>query len=276
MLLKTVVSYISRWFVFGNISRPIIPFRVNLLYWKPSRTTDNVGDLLSLVIYKNMLKIGGVNHCSPKLYTKRIVSIGSVLSFVSSGKTTVWGTGLMNAECVAALAAKKAELDIRAVRGPKTREKLIDSGYTCPRVFGDPAILLPCFYNPTIQKVAGKIVIIPHHSKFEKYSTQYKNVLDTYTSDWQNFVREIESAEKVISSSLHGIILAESYGVPCVWLNDIPDSSFKYEDYYQSTGRTNYPLANSIEEAMTIPGEINQSLQKMQAALRESFPYDLF
>lgn len=274
--MTKIVKYISRWFVLGNIFRPIIPFTVNLLYWKPSKTTDNVGDLLSLVVYKNMLKLGGMNHHPLTPNTKRIVSIGSVLSFVGSGHTTVWGTGLMNAECVTALTAKNAKLDIRAVRGPKTRERLTHSGFICPSVFGDPAILLPCFYNPTIQKVAGKIVIILHHSKFEKYSTQYKNVLDTYTSDWQNFVREIKSAEKVISSSLHGIILAESYGVPCVWLNDIPDSSFKYEDYYQSTGRTNYPLANSIEEAMTIPGEINQSLQKMQAALRESFPYDLF
>lgn len=55
---ERVVRYMSRWFVLGNPSRPIKPFTVNLLYWKPS-TGDNVGDLLSLIIYEQMLKTGG-------------------------------------------------------------------------------------------------------------------------------------------------------------------------------------------------------------------------
>lgn len=208
--------------------------------------------------------------------TRRIVSIGSVLSFVGSGETTVWGTGLMNDECISALSKKNAILDVRAVRGPLTRNKLISAGYICPKVYGDPAILLPRFYNPKVKKIKGKVVIIPHHSKFDKYFHQYDNVLDTYTNDWRKFILEIKSAEKVISSSLHGIILAESYGIPCVWLNDIPDSPFKYEDYYQSTGRFVYPLANDINDALIMSGEINPYVNNMQNGLMESFPYDLF
>ena len=57
-MIKGFVKYISRWFMLGNLSRPIFPFTINLLYWKPSKA-DNVGDLLSLVIYKQMLKQGG-------------------------------------------------------------------------------------------------------------------------------------------------------------------------------------------------------------------------
>lgn len=264
----------SRWFIFGNMSRPIIPFTINLLYWKPSKA-DNVGDLLSLIIYKQMLKIGGVKR---KLYprTKRLVAIGSVLSFISSGKTTVWGTGLMNEWCVSVLPQKDANLDIRAVRGPKTRDCLMGVGYNCPAIYGDPAILLPCFYNPTINKEKGKIVIIPHHSRYEKYAKHFDHVLDTYTNDWQKFVCEIKSAEKVISSSLHGIILSEAYGIPCVWLNDIPDSPFKYEDYYESTGRSSFPKANNIEEAISMQGEVNPHTDEMQQNLIACFPYDLF
>lgn len=272
--MESFAQYMSRWFIFGNLLRPIVPFTANLLYWKPAQG-DNVGDLLSLIIYKEMLKLGGVKR---KIYhcTKRIVAIGSVLSFVGSGRTTVWGTGLMNDQCVSVLPSKKAELDIRAVRGPKTRECLINVGYDCPKVYGDPAILLPRSYNPTVTKEKGKIVIIPHHSRYEKYARHFDYVLDTYTSDWQKFVCEIKSAEKVISSSLHGIILSESYGIPCVWLNDIPDSPFKYEDYYLSTGRNIFPIANSIEEAMSMQGEINPRTNEMQRDLIDSFPYDLF
>ena len=271
---ERIVKYMSRWFVFGNLSRPVIPFTVNLLYWRPS-TGDNVGDLLSLIIYRQMLKMGGV-RCPFSVKTRRVVSIGSVLSFVGSGETTVWGTGLMNEKCISALLQKHAKLDVRAVRGPLTRKKLINAGYMCPEIYGDPAILLPRFYNPTVNKIKGKVVIIPHHSKLDKYTHRYDNVLDTYTNDWHRFVSEIKSAEKVISSSLHGIILAESYGIPCVWLNDIPDSPFKYEDYYQSTGRRVYPLANDIDEALTMQGEINSHVNKMQKELIGSFPYDLF
>ena len=273
---ERIVKYMSRWFVFGNLARPVIPFTVNLLYWKPS-AGNNVGDLLSLIIYKQMLILGGGKVRKPFSFkTRRIVSIGSVLSFVGSGKTIVWGTGFMNEDCVSALLQKSAKLDVRAVRGPLTRNKLVSAGYICPEVYGDPAILLPLFYNPMVQKISGKVVIIPHHSKLGKYAHQYDNVLDTYTNDWHKFVLEIKSAEKVISSSLHGIILAESYGIPCVWLNDIPDSPFKYEDYYQSTGRCVYPLANDIDEALKMRGEINPFVKKMQKGLMDSFPYDLF
>lgn len=125
-------------------------------------------------------------------------------------------------------------------------------------------------------KKMEKIVIIPHHSKLDKYKTKYNNVLDTYTDDWKSFVNEIISAEKVISSSLHGIIIAESYGVPCLWLNDIPDSPFKYEDYYLSTGRNIFPLVNNVEEGINRNGEININLKKMQKELLKSFPFDIF
>lgn len=210
------------------------------------------------------------------LQTKRVVAIGSVLSFIGSGKTTVWGTGLMNEWCVSVLPQKDANLDIRAVRGPKTRDCLMGVGYNCPTVYGDPAILLPRFYNPIINREKGKIVIIPHHSRYEKYAKRFDHVLDTYTNDWQRFVCEIKSAEKVISSSLHGIIISEAYGIPCVWLNDIPDSSFKYEDYYKSTGRSSFPKVNRIEDAMFMQGEVNPRINEMQKVLMDSFPFDLF
>lgn len=270
----------SRWFVMGNLHRPIIPFKVNLLYWKPGKG-DNVGDLLSLVIYKFMCELyrkrGGGGQRFPLIKTRRIVAIGSVLSFIGGGKTTVWGTGLMNKECVKALLNpdKKAKLDIRCVRGPETRQCLIAYGFDCPAIYGDPAILLPRFYWPKVETEKGKVIIIPHHSKLEQYSGKYTNVLDTYTSDWQTFVKEILSAEKVISSSLHGIILAEAYGIPCVWLYDIPDSPFKYEDYYSSTGRTKYPVASDINSAMHMTGETNLKVKEMQDALIASFPFDI-
>ena len=59
----------------------------------------------------------------------------------------------------------------------------------------------------------------------------------------------------VISSSLHGIIISEAYGIPARIIR--PDDFFadkfwqyeplfKYEDYYYGTGRSNFTYANNI------------------------------
>lgn len=275
-MIGRIKKYCSRYFTLGDLRRPIVPFKVNLLYWKPKRG-DNVGDLLSKIVYDDVLKEMHLSpFCTPQ--TKRIALIGSVLSFVGGGKTSVWGTGLMNEECATALTDKnkKVRLDIRAVRGPLTRKALLKNGISCPDVYGDPAILMPLFYKPRHKKEGKKVVIIPHHSKLEKYRNAYEHVLDTYTSDWQGFIDEIACAKLVISSSLHGIILAESYGVPCVMLNDIPDSPFKYLDYYRSTGRDTFPIASTIEEAMKMDGDINHRLHEMQQNLLAAFPKDIF
>ena len=82
----------------------------------------------------------------------------------------------------------------------------------------------------------------------------------------------------VISGSLHGIILAEAYGVPVIFLRDRePDKDFKYNDYYASTNRDNYKYASSVEEAFTMqPETLPDNMCDLQRGLIESFPYDLW
>lgn len=282
-MMSTFVSLckgiISRFFIFGNIRRPIKLFRINLLYWISDEGRDNVGDLLSKVVWEWLCNRSGVNPNKLCLKTRKVAVIGSVLSFVGGGKTTVYGAGLMTEKSVLCLnnPMKGVKLDVRAVRGPLTARALEDAGLPTSNVYGDPAILMPLIYMPKVRKIPGKVVIIPHHSKIERYKGKYDNVLDTYTSNWKDFIKEIMSADKVISSSLHGIILAEAYGVPCVMLNDYPGEIFKYEDYYYSTGRHVIPICETIEEGIcNSGGEINENLSSMQSALLSVFPIDIF
>ena len=90
--------------------------------------------------------------------------------------------------------------------------------------------------------------------------------------DWRDFIRKICSSEFVISSSLHGVIVAEAYKIPCVWVIFSPkqqneDHYFKYWDFYQSIGK-NIPKPLLVNENTTLdelreivsrwtPGEIN-------------------
>ena len=59
---------------------------------------------------------------------------------------------------------------------------------------------------------------------------------------------------KIISSSLHGIIIAEGFGKPSVALKGEFEHSFKYFDYFSGTGRTGCGL----NEEKDLCGDINK------------------
>lgn len=260
-------------FVLGDVRRPVYPFTVNLLYWKPSNGVENVGDALSKIIYSEMCKYYRLGKLTSRTY--KLSCVGSVLNFISCD-CVVWGSGFLSEDLANYVDGKEMHWDIRAVRGPRTRCVLLDKGYDCPSVYGDPVILLPLFYKPDVLTFKDKVVIIPHYSKFEEYNLKYKNVLCTKTNDWKNFVGEVCSASFVISASLHGIIIAESYGVPAVFLNDVEHDLFKYEDYYYSTGRRVFKIAKSVDDAMKIGAEALPDFSNIRMSLLSSFPVDLW
>jgi pyruvyltransferase len=79
----------------------------------------------------------------------------------------------------------------------------------------------------------------------------------------------------VISSSLHGVIIAESYGIPARLLRVTEKNHlFKYQDYYLGTGRPHFQYATSVEEALRMGGEppFVCDLQK----LYETFPFEFW
>ena len=53
---------------------------------------------------------------------------------------------------------------ILAVRGPITRQLLQDQNISCPEVYGDPAIVLPRYYQPEISETFQAGLIL-HHSQ---------------------------------------------------------------------------------------------------------------
>ena len=102
--------------------------------------------------------------------------------------------------------------------------------------------------------------------------------IEIKTTDYKHFIDEVVQSDMVISSALHGIILAESYGVPTVYLKDNEiDQDLKFDDYYSGTGRIQYEYARTIEEALKIKPVNNlPKLENMRSALMEAFPYDLW
>lgn len=124
-----------------------------------------------------------------------------------------------------------------------------------------------------------KFTVIRHifHKEEDAYKGNSIHFLSIRTSDYRSFVDEVLQSECVISASLHGIIIAESYGVPAIFLNDNMNHELvKYYDWYFSTGRYNVKMAFSLEEAFEMTPMELPDLSLMRKQLISCFPYDLF
>jgi pyruvyltransferase len=274
-LLQSLDDRYLRWrannHIFGNFHRPLKKRRVNVYYWRPA-IGDNVGDLLSLVLVRGIVESVGLQFDQPVSETRRLFAVGSILEQAVQN-ATVWGSGLRHR----ILSPHGVTLDIRAVRGPLTREALLHLGHECPEVFGDPAILLPRFYQPR-RTQARSFLIVPHFLRESELLARYPgNAVSTLTSDWRGFIDAIAGAQLVISGSLHGIVLAEAYGVPAILLASAMDQDrFKYDDYYMGTGRDSYDVATDVEHALATGGQPLPALERTRNALMRAFPMDLW
>lgn len=175
----------------------------------------------------------------------RLLSLGSILHFALAGDVVI-GSGLAVSE-QAKRVSQATGLKVHAVRGPLTRAALIGQGVECPSVYGDPALLLPRLVeNDVVKKHA--VGLVPHYLHQREVAADYRKgrpdsavKLINATRPWDAVVREILACEVILSSSLHGLIVAEAYGIPALlWMRGA-GVEFKYRDYYDSTGRE--PLA---------------------------------
>lgn len=231
----------------------------------------NIGDNIAPVIVGYVAEQNGVNIDATISETKHLYAIGSILT-AGGQDCTVWGSGLLNTDILYRLNGR--QLDVRCVRGPVTRSILMDRGFNVPEVFGDPALLMPFIYNPEMEK-KYKVSIVTHTNSKVILPKGDFHVINVMTDDYKKFVEEIKSSELVISSSLHGIIFSEVYGIKAIFLRPKSDL-LKYFDYYYSTGRLSFPIADTVEQAMKISAPEIPDFSKLQESLIKSFPLDMW
>lgn len=165
--------------------------------------------------------------------------IGSWLGNIRHPNLIVWGLGFIhhNGEIT------KRPKCIRAVRGPRTLNKLRDAGYTQPIAVCDPALMIPLLYTP--KPKANKIVgVIPHLRDrklpiFDRLAeTPGYKVIDI-CSDIEDFCERLAECEAVVSSSLHAVVAAHAFKIPAQFIkvSDNPlGDGFKLLDYLSSVG----------------------------------------
>ena len=235
----------ARWISFVELLLylpELISFRGHIYvgYSKPYCNRDNYnwGDDINKYLVE---KISGkkVIPVQCKLHRPlHYLCIGSILQWFGDKNAIVWGSGLR--EPLPVRPCKQ----ILAVRGPLTRAELLKQGYDCPEVYGDPVLLMPKLYNPTIEK-KYKIGVIPHFSELKSLFVQSIFKCDDFHfidiknyGTYEHFIDEILRCEYILSSSLHGCIVSDAYGIPNLWCQftdyKAEGDGFKFKDYYQS------------------------------------------
>ena len=263
--------------------------RVNVFEYHPERFYSkrlylgqpyNLGDSLGEVIIRFLLDKKSIDINKPVSKTKHLYCVGTNIHGAYQS-ATIWGSGIYPPSNKKEAFLQKhcgRKLDIRAVRGPLTRDQVLKYGHKCPEVYGDPAILMPMIYNPVVPKLRNRLVIPQFFNEVEfREAHPNEHMISMNTNDYESVIREILASEIVYTSSLHGIILAEAYGVPAVFFRGLTkDRDFKFLDYYYSTGRNSIELSESFEEALGTAVPALPNLSKQKADLLRSFPYDLW
>ncbi len=262
--------------------------RVELFSWNPRRSrlphsvtkrlpieigrrVNNFGDLLGPLLVARILAMHRVNpRTAPS--DRRLLSVGSVLHFARD-HDVIWGTGVNGKRPDSDYAF--SALDVRAVRGHRTRDFLADRGVEAPAIFGDPVLLLPLVAPELVSCARLKqypLTVVPNFNDFPTYEPA-PTLLDP-RSPVEVCLKRIAQSEFVAGSSLHAIVVAESLGIPARLISSSIEDPLKYEDYYLGTGRSDPEVADTVEEAVRMGGERGPVFDARR--LLAAFPLDLW
>lgn len=203
-----------------------------------SINTRNAGDNLTPLILRSILPQEDLEQVA-RGESGKLLAVGSILAFAKPGDV-IWGTGAMYGDDFISAAP---EINVLATRGPMTREIIVRSGGSAPSIFGDPGLLMPLIFTPEVKK-RYKLGIVPHYVDYVNIGRNMGHdkavcLLDVF-QPVRCFIRKLLQCERIISSSLHGLVLAEAYGIPCEWREfskNVYGDGFKFRDYLAGTGR---------------------------------------
>ena len=215
----------------------------NLLYVHWGRIGKNFGDCLSPIILKHY-------GFTPVFCTSNdksdIVVAGTLLQWLTRDyQGYIAGAGGDNH----VYDFKNAH--ILAVRGKLTLNNFTSINNNT--VLGDPGLLMPLIYNGSKEK-EWQLGIVPHfvdyeHPFIEKIMNRCKGrcKIINVRRDPKDVINEITACNYIVSSSLHGLIIADAYGIPNIRIvikETMPSEfyDYKFDDYYSIFNYRHVPI----------------------------------
>lgn len=184
-----------------------------------------------------------------ELTEPHIMLLGSILN-EANHLTTVVGAGFVSETSICI-----SEPNILSVRGKLTLKRIKDLYGSTENIFlGDPALSIPKIYSPNVGKKYD-LGIIPHlidedivRKKFKDCRIISLKMNSSSAEEIERIITEINECECTISSSLHGLIISHSYGIPSLWVefsDNVIGGGFKFMDYFSNH-------VNSLEDLVGI------------------------
>jgi|TARA_Y100001968_G_scaffold288320_1_gene290484 hypothetical protein len=232
------------------------------LYWhrgagRTDSSKQNFGDYLSPLIVE---AVSGRAVKYASLKDAELMAIGTILAnehkakrFGFKRRIHIWGAGCGQPE------ERFSERHYyHAVRGSETLRRIAGSGLT--PALGDPGLLAEMLVKRPAQK-KYKIGFVPHYvDRVHPSSVAFAAIdgvhLINVFDEPCEVLRQIAACEFIVSSSLHGLVIADAYGVPNVRVRlslGLIDE-LKFDDYYSAFG-LRAPECLSADELKFLAGE---------------------
>lgn len=192
------------------------------------RDIKNAGDMIGLYLYRAIT--GQDGEWSNNFSAKHFIICGSILQECSN-RSIVLGAGF---GAIDQKLTTKPKLLI--VRGKLTENKLLEQGFAKTWELGDPGLMLPFVYAPTTNKT-HKLGIVPHYADRHLITNNSMYKLIDICQPVEHVINAIVECEAILTSSLHGLIIAHAYKVPALWVefsDNVLGSGFKFRDYYST------------------------------------------
>jgi NurA-like 5'-3' nuclease len=206
---------------------------------------------------------------------------------IFSGSFVIWGTGFLR-EPENNETFFRSDIEIYALRGKLSKKKVeILLKKELDVALGDPGILISDIIPKTTSKSENLVGIIPHfreqdNPKFKELKNNFENsILIDLKGDPISVLHQISACNYILSSSLHGLIIADSYLIPNLPIfvsNNVKGDGFKFRDYYSNFNMDYSPvLPNDFdklsEDFIAKNYNVTESnVQDMKKALYNSFP----
>lgn len=242
-------------------------------YWW--RKVSNFGDAITPLLLSHFADIKHIEWDT--VSQSKIVSCGSLLEHIPPDwDGYIVGTGKLIEN--SRLSGFGETAKILALRGPLTAK-----GFRGNFALGDPGILANELVGP--QKKYWDLGIVPHWQDNEladryqklipsKFSIKVINTAD----DPLKVIAEIGSCKRIVSSSLHGIIVADSFGgIPrkievCAKMEQ-DGGLFKFRDYSASI-KTKFEVGKMIEPSRFHVEDVKFSIYDAYRELSEAIHHE--
>ncbi|WP_234052471.1 MULTISPECIES: polysaccharide pyruvyl transferase family protein [unclassified Xanthobacter] len=265
----------------------------------------NLGDALSPVMVA-LLSGLPVVHAGHNAKRTRMAAVGTIGQMLQNGDVTVWGTGasrysnphvVPRSDRMPFTPYPGTRYRIAATRGPVSRALFAQEETGAPAAYGDPVWLLPQFYRPQIEKkwelgviahlsdLSGSDLDAPVRPELLRYQLPEEfrdsvRIIRTRTAISAAALRErldeILACRRIVSASLHGMVFAESYGIPCLYFSPrgtqrglvrqhlSPDNGqdLRITDLYQGLGLKELPVYVQSRRARTNWAHLMKSIDR--------------